>query len=51
MNHMAFLSEEAIKREKKTKKAEKLLDISCTYYTENEELLSSVDKDKKGVEI
>ena len=27
MNHMAFLSEEAIEREKKTNKAEELLDI------------------------
>jgi len=31
MNHMAFLLEEAIEREKKTKKAEELLDIEYTY--------------------
>jgi hypothetical protein len=42
---MAFLSEEAIERERKTKKAEELLDIGYTYHTENKELFSTVDKD------
>ena len=31
MNHAAFLSEEAIGREKKTNKAEELLGIEYTY--------------------
>ena len=47
MKHLAFLSKEAIEREKKTKKAEELLDIEYDYYIENKELIFTVDKDEK----
>jgi len=50
MNHVAFLSEKAIEREKKTKNSWRFAIYNCNYQIENKELISmvgKVDKDER----